>query len=167
MTKHLVPEQIARYRAGALPSVEELLAVEEHLDACDTCRDALRAGASAATGSLVRKLVAAAEDFACPDERLLQRYVENRVDAAEREIVETHVEDCARCARNLEALRWRAARSPCPSSTAPRFRQGGERRRPFRRRGKRRPFRRETKRRRPLRPPAARCFRRRWGYWRP
>lgn len=110
-----MPEEIARYRTGSLESVEATLAVEDHLDSCAACRDALRATASGATISLARKLAPVAGDFDCPDERLLRRYANGRADAAEREIVETHIEDCPRCAQELNVLRPERSRPRFPS----------------------------------------------------
>jgi anti-sigma factor RsiW len=105
MKKHLTTEAIARYRAGALKSVEELLGIEDHLGACAACSDALRAAVGGADASLARKLAPAIGESACLDARLLERYVDGKADAGDVEVVETHIEDCPRCAGELKSLR--------------------------------------------------------------
>jgi len=110
MIEHLTRKQIIQYRAGTLPPAEED-DLEDHLDACAACRDTLREAVRHADAALAQKLalssVEAAALAACPDRRLLRRYAENKADAADREIIGAHVEDCPRCARTLESRRRR------------------------------------------------------------
>src|SRR5690349_3847232 len=101
MTTCLAPQEIARYRAGDVESPEELLAIEEHLDNCATCRQSLVDQISGAADSLRQRLTSPVEKTACLERDLLARYVEGRADATDIELVQTHTEGCPRCAQDL------------------------------------------------------------------
>jgi len=125
MTACLAPQEIARYRAGEFETEAELLAVEEHLDGCPSCRRNLLAEISAATPALRERLTSPLAVSACPEPALLARYVEGSADATDIELVQTHCEECSRCAQDLVArIATRpvlpAADSPAtPSDAAP------------------------------------------------
>jgi hypothetical protein len=105
MSECLSPDTIDRYRSRMLNSMEERMAVEAHLAACPSCRQALRTAASnpAPAGKVLSSLMSGVA--VCLDSEQLMRYVDGVADAADREIVETHCEDCPKCMEALGALR--------------------------------------------------------------
>jgi predicted anti-sigma-YlaC factor YlaD len=108
--EHLSGEQIDRYRSRAMPP-GELLIADGHLATCDLCRGQLGTLPEIQTlvHSLKEDLDVAAE---AEQEHLLYdqlaAYVDEHGDAAEREVVESHLAWCADCSaevRDLRALR--------------------------------------------------------------
>lgn len=100
MSEHLSSEQFDRLRrndAGAA----ELFAWGDHLQACSEC-------ARAASGD--RGLSFDSDENAHLDFDLLHALVEDRADAIDREIADTHLEDCATCRAELADLRLFAKR---------------------------------------------------------
>ena len=96
MTACLAPQEIARYRAGELKTEAELLAIEEHLDGCASCRQSLLAAISPAAPALRERLTSPVTAPTCPEPTLLARYVAGRADTTDIELVRTHSEDCSR-----------------------------------------------------------------------
>ncbi len=117
MTTCLVPQEIARYRAGDMKTEEELLAIEAHLDDCPDCRRSLLAAVSAAAPALRQRLTSPIQSPVCPEPTVLARYAEGRADATDIEWVQTHCEDCPRCAQDLVALI--AVRPSVPTADSP------------------------------------------------
>ncbi len=125
MSECLTSETLERYRRGALESVAEMRAIDSHLSDCPVCEAALRSALQGAVVPLARALTpdGGAE---CLAHDLLWRYAGGEADAADAEIVETHVEDCARCRADLATLRafqaeiteedWATARAAAQSS---------------------------------------------------
>lgn len=117
---HLSPDILTRYRTGMLAFPDDLLAVEAHLGACAACRNVLQTMIGGAGASLHRELTlandAASPLLAHPNLLQLSRYASGQADATDREIVETHLEDCASC--NTELARLNAPR-PLPVSRRP------------------------------------------------
>jgi anti-sigma factor RsiW len=110
MTQCLTPEIVERYVNGTLDSPEEMLALDAHLDTCAACRDALRTTATGAMQRLPEDLTPLPGEVVCLDEEMLSSYVDDKADAADREIVETHLAECRRCAEDVADLRtFRAA----------------------------------------------------------
>lgn len=126
MTGHLSPEQKGLYLERALPPAE-LLAADDHLAACETCRGSLRERAAekrplaAALGSLLSAERAAAH----LTYEQLAAYVDHEADAAEREAIEGHLGGCSMCkeeARDLFAFRETMAASPAQAAEPARAR---------------------------------------------
>jgi Putative zinc-finger len=84
--------------SGGTLSAAELADVRAHLEACARCREA------AARATLERQLFGFDDERHLDDEQLAA-YVDGRVDAADREIAETHLEHCADCRRLIDEIR--------------------------------------------------------------
>ncbi len=101
MSKHVTTEQIGQYRSKLMPP-GDLLAFDRHVAQCGECR-----GQLAASGS-VRALLSGLESAANAPEHLaydqMANYVDGKSDDTGREIVESHVELCERCAMELGDL---------------------------------------------------------------
>lgn len=106
MPEHLSGDEAGRYRRRAA-SAAELLRFDEHLAACDGCRAAC---ASADDLDALATLLATA-DLTHLDYEQLAAYVDGSADAIDRELVETHADDCALCRRELKDLQ-KFARKP-------------------------------------------------------
>lgn len=104
MSAHVTPEQLRRIAANDL-SAAQTAEARRHADTCEACSDLLmdHAGeaASRVGAILMRELE---EDAGHPDEARLRALAGNTLDAAEREIVESHVEDCDSCRSTLATL---------------------------------------------------------------
>ena len=106
MADHLTPEQLARYAKRTL-SPAELLAADDHLAACETCRQ--RAGdpqsEETAFAFLRQDLAAQAKlGLSHVSYEQMESYVDNDADASDREIVDSHVELCRTCREELREL---------------------------------------------------------------
>jgi anti-sigma factor RsiW len=116
MLKHVTAEQIEQYRNKAMPP-GELLAFDRHVAQCAECRDQL------AYGESVSKLVAGLVSAAAAPEHLsyeqMVAYVDSNSDDTDREIVESHVEMCARCATELGDLAAFAERMAAETEPGP------------------------------------------------
>jgi len=127
MSEHLSEEQIDSYRAQTLSPAEKLL-VARHLAACDQCNARAPVSSPAAFAALRKNLrPRAREDLHHLDYELMEAYVDERADAIDTEIIESHLELCADCAAELKELqafavmtrqpatRQEAAKPPAPS----------------------------------------------------
>jgi len=103
MADHPSPELLARYRDGAL-TAEELLAVDDHLVACNVCQERGRTDMRIPPSSLDVALRGTALD-AHPDFETLENYIGGGLDGIQREIVEAHFADCQHCAEDAGDLR--------------------------------------------------------------
>jgi anti-sigma factor RsiW len=103
MADHPSPELLARYRDGAL-TVEELLAVDDHLVACEVCQQRGTADIRIPPSSLDVALRGTTLDDH-PDFETLEGYVDGGLDSIQREIVEAHLTDCQPCAEDAGDLR--------------------------------------------------------------
>src|SRR5262245_998329 len=106
MAEHLSSEQIEGYRRRDLAPAQ-VLALDNHLSACADCREKLRETQQA--DSTFRAMQSTLQATAqAPAEHLsfeaLEAYVKNRAGELDREIVESHVELCPHCARELKDL---------------------------------------------------------------
>jgi predicted anti-sigma-YlaC factor YlaD len=111
MSEHLSDEQLESYARRAAPPTQ-MLALDEHLSACEGCRKKINDASSlqSAFRNLRTNLQTAAR--AAPEHltfEFLEAYVKNRVDELNREIVESHVELCSHCAKELSDLQAFAA----------------------------------------------------------
>jgi hypothetical protein len=98
---HPSAEQLERYRRRtATPA--ELPGIDEHLGRCDACFDL-------AGGSNADELVVLPNETSLESTHLtydeIERWVDGRADAVERELVEGHVEFCSACRAELDDLR--------------------------------------------------------------
>jgi len=106
MAGHLTPDQFDRYGKRAL-SPAELIAADEHLAACEPCRQqAIDPQKVEAEFAFLRhgldtesKLEPAHIEY-----EQLEAYADNEMDGADREIVESHVEFCKMCGDELRDL---------------------------------------------------------------
>jgi anti-sigma factor RsiW len=101
MSKHVTAEQIAQYRNKSMPP-GDLLAFDRHLAQCADCRAEL-----ASAGSVTRLLSGLEADAHAPQHlsyHQLADYVDAKSDDLDREIVQSHVELCERCAAELGDL---------------------------------------------------------------
>lgn len=100
MSEHLSQNQLAGY-SGRKLDPDELLAVDRHLASCDVCHQ-----------RLTRNLPAAAKlsfesgsgPFHLDYEQHLEPYVDGKADDIDREIVDSHVALCSKCADDLRDL---------------------------------------------------------------
>ena len=117
MSEHLSEQLIDTYRAGRL-SPGELLALDDHLAACDACRQRLNSAlpqeATFASLRVQLESVAKTDPDHLPSE-LITAYVDELVDTVDREIVEGHLTYCDRCRSEVQDLRaFRAQLLTCP-----------------------------------------------------
>ncbi|WP_428424618.1 zf-HC2 domain-containing protein [Methylibium sp.] len=102
MTRHLSPEELAAFRAHTL-SVGDLLAFDDHLQSCETCRAALCGPAELRAA---RRLLQA---LRLPPAHLRYEDMEAHVDAAlpadGRARVEAHLAVCGRCRDEWQSLK--------------------------------------------------------------
>jgi anti-sigma factor RsiW len=113
---HLSFYQINRYRYACLTPME-LLAVDDHLATCEFCRQQLRSGLNvpAALQQLHANLQVVAESEHLPPAQCTA-FVHNRLDAVERELVTSHLEECRSCAAQVQFLQQEAVASvPTPA----------------------------------------------------
>ncbi len=102
---HLSSYQINRYRHAGLAALE-LLAMDDHLLACEFCRQQLRSDLhwQAALPQLRTNLLRLpTEEHVAPERRAA--FVHNRLDAIERELVTSHLQGCPTCAAQTQFLR--------------------------------------------------------------
>jgi hypothetical protein len=106
MADHLTPDGLARYVKRAL-SPAELIVADRHLAACELCRK--QVSDPQKLEDLVTALRHDLETQAQLDPihiayEQLEAYVDNEADAADREIVDSHVELCRTCREELRDL---------------------------------------------------------------
>ncbi len=101
MSKHVTAEQIAQYKSKLI-SPGELLAFDRHISQCGECRSQLASPARVRT--LFSGLAAAARSPEHLSYDQMAGYVDGKCDDPDREIVESHVEFCERCATELGDL---------------------------------------------------------------
>src|SRR5258705_4192103 len=103
MNEHLSAEMIERYRQAALAPAE-LLDADDHLAACETCRQRLCDEERVrATGRSLRQHLTTTGFTHLAFEQL-EAYVEGALDQTDREIADSHLELCGRCAAELDEL---------------------------------------------------------------
>ena len=103
---HLSAQLMLRYRARSLAPAE-LLTLDRHVTDCATCRAALALAVNLAAPDEVKSFVLAeaiAELLHTPIETL-RDYLAQRLDAIDRELCESHLEECPTCEAQLTKLR--------------------------------------------------------------
>lgn len=116
MLKHVTARQIEQYRDKAMPP-DELLAFDSHLAQCAECRKQLAGNQDVST--LLHSLGAAADAPEHLSYEQMAAYVDAKATDIDREIVEAHVELCARCAAELGDLAALAQVMSADSEPAP------------------------------------------------
>ncbi len=99
MNRHLSREQMLKYRDRELLPAD-LVSIDEHLGSCESCRTELAELASPGTATLSAILEARDEHITYEQ---MDAWVENSMDADERELVMSHVGLCGFCAQQLKA----------------------------------------------------------------
>ena len=103
MADHPSRELIDGYLRGTLPP-DPLLEVDAHLASCESCRQAAESDQATAAG-VWRSALAHGLAIEHPSYEQWEAYVDNRLDPADREVIDTHVVDCRSCAAELGDLR--------------------------------------------------------------
>ena len=106
MSTHLSAEQFVQYLGGGLP-VEQLLAVDAHLVACQSCQDQLQITQRLATGvaSLRADFSQATDDsFTHLTWEQMADLADQKLAAVALENAESHLQDCPACATELAEL---------------------------------------------------------------
>ena len=115
MSDHLSTQLLERYRGRRLEPAE-LLALDDHLATCAACRERWREMRPGREALLSLRASLRATNQAAPahlpDEQL-KAYAAGRLDEADRELAESHLDFCPHCAAQAQALRH-AARRPAP-----------------------------------------------------
>jgi hypothetical protein len=108
MNEHISEQLIERYRRRALSPVE-LLDADDHMAACEMCRQRLgdEPRERAAANSMRADLAAA--EMIHLDYELLAAYVKGELRPIDREITDSHLELCAQCDAEVNELRAFAA----------------------------------------------------------
>jgi hypothetical protein len=106
MPEHLEDDDLQRFASGQL-GAQALLAADDHLAVCRECRSRLSPIASRAP-ALARHLSQPMAPAHLQYEQL-EAYVDRTMNALDREICDTHLEDCADCAEDLRDLQSAAA----------------------------------------------------------
>jgi len=99
MSNHVTTEQIAQYRNKRMPP-GDLLAFDRHVAQCGECRAQMANAGRVST--LMDGLETAAPQHLAYDQ--MADYVDAKSGEVDREIVESHVELCDRCATELGDL---------------------------------------------------------------
>ena len=106
MSEHLSEKAIERYRSRQL-SPAELLALDDHLAECDSCkaetRDVEKSAAIFAQTTAALGLESAFEESHLEYQQLAD-YVDDTVDDLDRELFETHLEFCQSCRKEMNDL---------------------------------------------------------------
>lgn len=113
MADHLSQSELERYRQYWLAPAE-LLALDDHLLACATCRRQLRQ--SQPSQSALRTLQSSLQTIVQPatDHLLheqLAAYQRGRLDEVDRELIESHLEFCPQCTAQMQSLSADAVQS--------------------------------------------------------
>ena len=106
MSEHLSPELRARYRRRDM-SAGELISADEHLAACEVCRQGTTEAESldAAFAFLRDDLRAqASAELEHISYEQLEAYIDDQLDLTEREILDSHARICGECAYYLRDL---------------------------------------------------------------
>jgi hypothetical protein len=116
MPEHLNQAQLEGYRNRTL-ALGELVAVDSHLGGCGACRSAL---AELADGSSTASMLSGIDQarFRHLSYEQMDDWVEDRMDAASRELVMAHIGTCLACARQLIAYQEYAPKMAEPIRTA-------------------------------------------------
>jgi len=102
MSEHLSQSQLAGY-SGRTLEPHELLAVDGHLASCDVCHKRLT-GILPGVAKLALGLSIGEQPFHLDYDQYLEPYVDGNANDIDREIVDSHVAQCSKCADELRDL---------------------------------------------------------------
>jgi len=104
MSDHLSQSQLAGY-SGRTLDTDELLAVDGHLASCDVCHKRLsNILPGVAKLDLSSSFQPGEEPFHLDYDQYLEPYVDGKANDIDREIVDSHVAECSKCADELRDL---------------------------------------------------------------
>lgn len=104
MSEHLSQSQLAGY-SGRILDTDELLAVDGHLASCDMCHKRLTGILpGVAKLSLSPSFQSGERPFHLDYDQYLEPYVDGNANDIDREIVDSHVAQCSKCADDLRDL---------------------------------------------------------------
>jgi hypothetical protein len=104
MSEHLSQAQLAGY-SGRTLYPDELLAVDSHLASCDECHERLsRILPGVEKLAVGPSFESGEEPFHLDYDQHLQPYVDGTANELDREIVDSHVAQCSKCANELSDL---------------------------------------------------------------
>lgn len=103
MSEHLSQTQLTGYSGRTLPP-RELLAVDNHLASCDVCHERLTRMPPTAKLTVSQSFEFGGGPFHLDYEQHLEPYVEGKSNDIDREIVDSHVALCSKCANDLRDL---------------------------------------------------------------
>ena len=104
MSEHLAQAQLAAYTRRTLDP-DELLGVDRHLASCDMCHERLTRMLPAVTKAAISpSFEPGAGRFHLDYDQHLAPYVDGKADDIDREIVDSHVALCSKCAIDLKDL---------------------------------------------------------------
>jgi len=106
---HLTEREFSGYRQRTLEP-ESLLRVSGHLQGCEDCRAKL--GELVGVGDALGRMRQSLESHLTAEQ--LQRFVDGELESGAREGIEQHLDSCAECATDVQALR-EFAREPVSS----------------------------------------------------
>ncbi len=95
------PSELVDLHSGLIPGRTNRTEADAHVRACSSCRDAYRRLAATAVTHLQGWLNQELVLDHCPERAMLAAYAQGSADAVEKELVESHVEECADCATEL------------------------------------------------------------------
>ncbi len=95
------PSELVDLHSGLIPGRTNRQQADAHVRNCSSCRDAYRRLAATAVTHLQGWLNEELILDHCPERAMLAAYAQGSADAVERELVESHVEECADCAAEL------------------------------------------------------------------
>ncbi|MEP7337585.1 MAG: zf-HC2 domain-containing protein [Acidobacteriota bacterium] len=106
VSEHLAESLIERYRRRQLDPAE-MLALDEHLTACAACRGQMRVALSLADvpARLQNGLVIVEDEGDHLAGGQLRAYLQQQLDAVDRELAESHLDFCQNCQSRLGELR--------------------------------------------------------------
>lgn len=119
MSQHLSEKVIERYRTSEL-SPAELLALDDHLGQCDSCRAEMR-NSENLPEAYAQAISALQPESAFEDRHLAYQHMADYVDESlsdlDRELVDSHLEFCANCRNEVKDLQtMKAALAELPDA---------------------------------------------------
>ena len=104
MSEHLSQTQLTGYSGRTLPP-QQLLAVDNHLASCDVCHERLTRILPAVGKRVIGQPFESGRGaFHLDYEQHLVPYVDGTADDIDREIIDSHVAQCSKCATDLKDL---------------------------------------------------------------
>lgn len=119
MNAHVTAEMLGRLARRTLAGAE-LTTTLRHVGECGICADRAAAALEPEVDAMRNELAAAQESPHIDPETELAAYVNGTLGPVAREIVETHLEDCAMCRAEIDDL-MKFARPPARRSAIPLF----------------------------------------------